>query len=82
MFIGLFGGSLLIFFAAKFIQGADYEKDDKGDDKKINDILEKITVGDNGGIFGAKKVGNGEFKRSKIKATSNKGDDRHNDIVD
>ena len=75
----LFG---LVGFFVDFVDGANHEKNDKGDNKEVYNILDEYAVADVGGGSGTEDIGDGDFEVCKIDATDDETDERHDDIVD
>lgn len=67
---------------AHFVEGANHEEDDKGDDEEVDGGLEEVAVVDGGGFDAFDVGGDGELKVGKIVTADNHGDDRHDDVVD
>ena len=91
VFLNLFG--FLFFFVftffgetfgafAHFVEGANHEEDDKGDDEEVNGGLEEVAVVDGGGLDAFDVGGDGELEVGKIVTADDHGDDWHDDVVD
>lgn len=80
MFLLGFGG-FSVFGAVKFIHGADNNEDGERDNKKVNDVLKKVTIGNMGNGIGTKDIGDVDCKCRKVEATSEEASDWHDDVV-
>lgn len=65
-----------------FVKEFDDEENRESDDEKIDNILEKETVRDDGGGFVRDGGGDGDRKAGEIATTAENGDDGHNNIRD
>lgn len=80
MFLLGFGG-FGVFSAVKFIHGADNNEDGECDNKKVNDVLKKVTIGNMSNGIGAEDIGDVDCKCRKVEATSEEASDWHDDVV-
>lgn len=78
---GFFAGEFGFGFFLEFIQGADDEEDDEGDDEKVNNTFDEKADVDSGGVASAEKARNGDFEVTKIDATDEYTNNRHDNVV-
>lgn len=71
-----------VFSAVELVHSADYDEDDKSNEEEVNNVLEEVSVGNVSNRIGAEEVWDIESEARKIKTTSEKTRDRHNDVVD
>ncbi len=71
-----------VFFAIETVHHFDDNKDSEGDDEKIDDVLDKIAIGNMGDGVGTEEVGNVDGEGREVGTASEKASDRHNDVVD
>ena len=84
---GFFGfslgvGDVFVVLAVHAIDKTDDNEDREGDDEEIDDVLEKIAVGDVGDGVGTEEIGDVEGKGREVETASNKAGDRHDHVVD
>ena len=75
-------GDFDVFCAVEFVHGADNNKDNKGYEEKVDDILDEVAVGDVGDRVGAKEVRDVEGEAGKVETAGEKTGDWHDDIID
>lgn len=68
-------------FAIHAIDKSDNNKDSKSNNKKVDDVLEEIAIGNMGDSVGAENVRDVDRESGKIKTTSKETGDGHDHIV-
>ena len=70
-----------VFFAIDTVHPFDYHEDDPGNNEKLNNILDEITIGNYCFVTATEEIRYANSESSKIYASSKQSDDRHYDVV-
>lgn len=60
---------------------ADNEEEGEGDDDESDDVLKEVAIADVRGVGGAEEVRDGNLEVGEIDATSDQGNERHDEVV-
>lgn len=71
-----------VFSAVELVHGADDDEDNKSDEKKVDDVLEEVAVGDMSDGVGAEEVRNIESEARKVETAGEEAGNWHDDVVD
>lgn len=75
-------GVVGIFLAVELVYGTDDNKDNEGNDEKINDVLDEIAIGDMGGGIGAEDVWYVDSEGREVETAGEEAGNGHDDVVD
>lgn len=74
-------GSFNVFGTVEFVHGADNNEDNEGNEEKVDDVLEEVTVSDVSDRVGAEEVWDVEGKTREVKTAGEEARNRHDDVV-